>query len=149
MHYYLLALISGTFITIQVGINGKLLSHIGSPILTSLISFVVGTIGLGVAYIGAVCYGMETSPTLQAFTQPGFWLWTGGLFGAFYIFSTVICLPNIGVANMLSLVVAGQIILAIAFDHFGLLGSPVHEVSLQRLIGVILLIVSVYLIQTN
>ncbi|MCE5284508.1 MAG: DMT family transporter [Pelosinus sp.] len=149
MFYYLLALVSGTFITFQVSINGKLLSQIGSPLLTSLISFIAGTAGLGLVYIGSICLGMESLPTMQTLTQPSFWLWTGGLFGAFYIFSTVICLPSIGIANMLSLVIAGQFILAIVFDHFGLLGSPVHTISPQRLIGVILLIVSVYLIQTN
>lgn len=149
MLYYLLALISGTFITTQVGINGKLLPFAQSPILTSLFSFVVGTIGLGIVYIAAICSRQELWPNLQVITQSSWWMWTGGLFGAFYIFSTVVCLPKIGVANMLSLVVAGQLILAIVFDHFGILVNSVHAITPQRSIGVILLIVSVYLIQTN
>ncbi|MBP2656718.1 MAG: hypothetical protein H6Q73_4287, partial [Firmicutes bacterium] len=31
MFYYLLSLISGAALTTQVGINGKLLSNVGSP----------------------------------------------------------------------------------------------------------------------
>jgi len=149
MCYYLLALISGAAVTTQVGINGKLLVNIGGPILTSFISFLVGTIVLAIAYILAVYYGLEPIPTFNAMTQTSLWLWMGGVLGAFYIFTTILCSPKIGFANMFSLLVAGQIILAIIFDHFGLLGSSVHLISPLRFIGVILLIVSVYLIQTN
>ncbi|MBP2661768.1 MAG: hypothetical protein H6Q69_4800 [Firmicutes bacterium] len=149
MFYYLLSLISGAALTTQVGINGKLLSNVGSPVLTSFISFFVGTLGLAIAYIIAVYYGIQSVPTLHAFTQTNFWMWLGGLLGAFYIFVAIFCSPKIGFANMFSLVVAGQIILAVIFDHFGLLGSSVHIVTPIRLMGVALLIVSVYLIQTN
>ncbi|SFM39826.1 DMT family transporter [Pelosinus propionicus] len=149
MYYYLLALISGAAITTQVGINVKLLSNLGSPVLASLISFSVGTIGLAIVYILAACYGLQPVPTLDAISQTSSWMWTGGLLGAFYIFTTIFCSPKIGFANMFSLVVAGQIVLSIIFDHFGLLGSPVHLVTPFRLIGVALLIVGVYLIQTN
>lgn len=149
MYYYLLALISGAALTTQVGINVKLLSNLGSPILTSFISFSVGTIGLAIVYILAACYGLQPVPTLSAIAQTNSWMWIGGLLGAFYIFTTIFCSPNIGFANMFSLIVAGQIVLSIVFDHFGLLGSPVHLVTPVRLIGVTLLIFSVYLIQTN
>ncbi|MBP2651220.1 MAG: hypothetical protein H6Q74_2045 [Firmicutes bacterium] len=66
MCYYLLALISGAAVTTQVGINGKLLVNIGGPILTSFISFLVGTIVLAIAYILAVYYGLEPIPTFNA-----------------------------------------------------------------------------------
>ena len=50
MLYYLLAVIAGATVSSQVAINGKLLNYLGSPILTSLISFLVGTVGLAVLY---------------------------------------------------------------------------------------------------
>ncbi len=149
MYYYLFALISGAALTSQIGINGKLLSTIESPVLTSFISFLIGTIALAVIYIVAVCYGLQPVPALNAITQTSLWMWLGGLLGAFYIFTTIICAPKIGFANMFSLVVAGQIILAIIFDHFGILGNPRHILSPFRAFGVTLLIVSVYLIQTT
>ncbi|MDF2856978.1 MAG: hypothetical protein K0Q87_2829 [Neobacillus sp.] len=149
MFYYLIALISGAALTSQIGINGRLLSTMESPVLTSFISFLVGTIALAVIYGAAVCYGLQPVPAFYAIKQTNFWMWLGGLFGAFYIFTTILCAPRIGFANMFSLVVAGQIILAIIFDHFGVLGNPVHTLSPFRALGVSLLIVSVYLIQTN
>ena len=64
MLYYLLAAIAGTTLTTQVAINGKLLSYIGSPILTAFLSFLVGTVGLGVLYVIAAYYGWQSIPWL-------------------------------------------------------------------------------------
>ncbi len=149
MYYYLFALMSGAALTTQIGINGKLLSTMESPVLTSLISFFIGTVALAVIYIVAVFYGLQPVPAFNAITQISLWMWLGGLLGAFYIVTAILCSPKIGFANMFSLVVAGQIILAIIFDHFGVLGNPIHILSPFRAFGVTLLIVSVYLIQTN
>ncbi|NCD09614.1 MAG: EamA-like transporter family protein, partial [Negativicutes bacterium] len=54
-----------------------------------------------------------------------------------------------GFGNMFSIIVASQIILAIIFDHFGLLTGQPHLISNMRLLGVGLLVVGVYLIQNN
>lgn len=147
--YYLLAFISGSVLTLQVGINGKLLHSLGSPVLTSFISFMVGTIGLGVTYVCTAFLGIQTVPSLQSLSLPNWWAWSGGILGAFYIFTVIFVAPKIGFANMFSLVVAGQIILAIVFDHFGVLGNQIHSVTALKSVGVTLLIAGVYLIQTN
>lgn len=61
--YYLLSLISGFALTLQVGINGVLRSKIGSPILSSLISFGVGTLGLALVFFFTVLNDSSTLPT--------------------------------------------------------------------------------------
>ena len=149
MLYYLLAIIAGTTLSSQVAINGKLLSYLGSPILTAFISFLIGTAGLGVIYLVSAYYGLQTIPNFSALSQTSFWMWTGGLLGAFYIFTTVFVAPKIGFANLFSLIVAGQIILALVFDHFGLLTGQPHLTSSMRMVGVAFLIIGVYLIQNN
>jgi len=149
MYYYLMALIGGAAATTQVGVNGRLLSHLGSPVFTSFISFSVGTVGLALIYILAIMAGVQQVPSLSAIPQTSAWMWTGGLLGAFYVFTTIICAPKIGFANLYSLVIAGQLFLAITLDHFGLLGSPLHAVTPLRAAGVLFLITGVYLIQTH
>jgi len=149
MLYYLLAIIAGTTLSSQVAINGKLLFHLGSPILTAFISFLIGTVGLGVIYLVSVYQGLQTVPNFSALSQTSFWMWTGGLLGAFYIFTTVFVAPKIGFGNMFSLIVASQIGLAIIFDHFGLLTGQPHLTSNMRMLGVGFLAVGVYLIQNN
>lgn len=149
MLYYLLALISGAALSTQVGINGKLLFYLKTPIFTAFISFLVGTIGLAVTYLATAYYGLQPIPTFSAISKTSLWMWLGGLLGAFYIFSTIFCSPKIGFASMFSLVVAGQILTAVLFDHFGVFGNPVHPIDPFRLVGILLLIASVYLIQTH
>ncbi len=150
MHYsyFLLSFIAGIALTTQVALNGKLLSGLSSPILTSAVSFAVGTVGLLITYIITAHWGIQEIPAIQNAGKLSWWIWTGGLLGAFYIVTSIISSPRIGFANMFSLVIAGQIIFAIILDHLGVLGT-VHTVTLARITGVILLIAGVYLIQTN
>lgn len=48
---------------------------------------------------------------------------------------------------MFSLVICGQIILSIIFDHHGFLGNEIHLINLQRILGVVLLITGAAIIQ--
>jgi len=132
-----------------VGINGELRSKIGSPILSSLISFAVGTIVLTITFFFTVLSGSSSAQNFINIKNTSWWMFTGGLLGAFYIFTTIFTSPKIGFANMFSLVICGQIILAIIFDHFGLLGNQIHTINSLRVLGVILLILGVYIIQTH
>lgn len=147
--YYLLSLVSGFALTLQVGINGQLRFKMGNPILSSLISFSVGTLGLAIVFLSTVLNGSSALPTANHIKNTSWWMFTGGLLGAFYIFTTIFTSPKIGFANMFSLIICGQIILAVVFDHFGLLGNQVHLLSPLRVLGIILLVLGVYIIQTH
>lgn len=147
LKYYLLSFLSGLAVTLQVGINGQLRSNVGSPILSSLISFLVGSIGLCIVFCFTLANGTYTVSSLSTMKDIRLWMFTGGLLGAFYIFTTIIAPPKIGFANMFSLAICGQIILAVLFDHFGLMGNKIHLISPYRIIGIILLVSGVYIIQ--
>jgi len=147
--YYLLSLISGFALTFQVGINGALRLKLGNPILSSLISFAVGTIALAMVLFLTVLNGSSSLPSAANIKNTSWWMFTGGLLGAFYIFTTIFTSPKIGFANMFSLVICGQIILAVIFDHFGLLSNAVHVLTPWRVVGIVFLILGVYIIQTH
>lgn len=147
--YYLLSLVSGFALSLQVGINGELRSKIGNPILSSLISFGVGTLGLAIVFFITVMNGSSTLQTANNIKNTSWWMFIGGLLGAFYIFTTIFTSPKIGFANMFSLVICGQIVLTVIFDHFGLLGNEIHLLTPIKTLGVILLILGVYIIQTH
>ncbi len=142
LFFLLLALAAGAMMPVQAALNNKMAEATGSPILAALMSFLVGTVAL----IGAV---LATTPmsTLAQMKNAPYVAWTAGLLGAFFVTSTVILLPRLGVALTFSLVVAGQMILTLIFDHYGLLGVPVKEISLPRLAGVVLICVGVVLIR--
>ncbi|MEO5858061.1 MAG: DMT family transporter [Pyrinomonadaceae bacterium] len=46
-----------------------------------------------------------------------------------------------------SVLIAGQMVVTLVIDHFGLLGLPVKEVSLARLGGILLITAGVILIR--
>lgn len=72
--------------------------------------------------------------------------WTGGIFGAIFIGVAIVTVPRLGAATVLALIVVGQMLGALAFDHLGLLGVPQHSVTSVRLLGAALLIFGVVLI---
>ena len=73
--------------------------------------------------------------------------WIGGLLGAFYVTANVLLVPRLGVAMTFSLIIAGQMLVTVIIDHFGLLGVPVKEVSLPRAAGILLITAGVVLIR--
>ena len=66
--------------------------------------------------------------------------WTGGLFGAIFITTSVVMIPRLGVATVMTLIVVGQLLGSLVFDHFGLLGTPQHQITFVRLLGAACLI---------
>jgi bacterial/archaeal transporter family-2 protein len=73
--------------------------------------------------------------------------WSGGIFGAIYIAISILLLPKFGAATVIALIVAGQMFGSLAFDHFGLLGVPIHPANGVRLAGAVLLVLGVILIR--
>jgi bacterial/archaeal transporter family-2 protein len=141
--FYILAFLCGAIYPIQGSFNGKLLSHVGSPIITAIISFLAGLAGLVIlGFVNKVHWQQ-----LLLVKNAPWYAWTGGLLGAFYVATVVIVLPRLGTVLTFSLIVAGQLVLSIIMDHFGLLGNTVRELSLGRLAGIVLLVIGIVLIR--
>ena len=147
--YFMLAFIAGMGATLQANINSRLRLSLGNPVFSSLVNFTVGGMVLVTIYIAnSMITGNHILLPFASVKQTSWWMWTGGFLGALYVFTTVYTSPKIGFGSMFSLIVAGQILLAVIFDHFGFLGTHVHPVSLLRMAGVCLLSIGVYVIQT-
>src|SRR4029079_10099207 len=118
--YLLLALIAGTMMPTQAAVNNKMAAVVDSPISAAFISFVVGTIGL---LVFMVATGTPLGNLAAAKNAPPI-AWIGGLMGAFFVASSVALVPRLGVALTFSLIVAGQMLITLVLDHFGVLGVP-------------------------
>jgi bacterial/archaeal transporter family-2 protein len=140
--FYLLALAAGLGLTAQAGVNTQLRQAIGDPLTASLLSFLVGTVALLIFVLSAGA----SVPSWSALGQLSWWKWTGGLIGAGYVTMVILVAPRIGAANMVALIVAAQMVSAVLFDHYGLLGFPVHPANLWRIAGSLLIIGGVFLI---
>jgi bacterial/archaeal transporter family-2 protein len=141
--FILLALAAGAMMPTQAATNNKMAMVVDSPVLSAFISFVVGTVALfGYVLISGIPLGNIAS----AKEAPAV-AWVGGLLGAFFVASAVTLVPRLGVAMTFSLIIAGQMLVTLVIDHFGLLGVPVKEVSLPRIGGILLITAGVVLIR--
>lgn len=144
--YYLLALLAGVALATQTGINAQLRTVVGSPVLATLISFLVGTLVL-ILYL--VLFERDSWDSVRQLQGMAFYKILGGVIGAAYVCSVIVLAPRIGAANLLALIVGGQIMFALFLDHYGFLGFEQHSFNIFRLAGACLLIAGVMLILKN
>jgi bacterial/archaeal transporter family-2 protein len=147
MNYILttLAFFLGGLLPIQVGVNAELAKYINSPILAALVSFLVGGVCL---ILGALIFKVPL-PTLNQVTSLPTWLWGGGMIGAAVVLGSILAGPKIGALALVSLLLAGQLVVSVLIDHYGWLGFPIQKTNIQRLLGVLLLVGGFLLVRKN
>lgn len=140
--FYILPVLAGIAITVQSGINSQLRQAISHPILAAFISFLTGTIALAVLLF----FSKQALPTLQQYSAISWYKFSGGLLGVFVVTVTLLSVQEIGASNMFVLIVAGQLFTALLMDHFGVLGMRENPISLQKMLGIVLVVGGAYLV---
>ena len=133
--YLIIALAAGVALATQSAINTQFAKAMsGEAVIATFISFAVGTIVLFfIAWVKTDLWGnLSTVPS-----QP-WWKLIGGVLGAVVVFTTVLLAPKLGITAMLFFIIVGQLITATTIDHFGLIGMPIREVNITKLIGLII-----------
>ncbi|QPA32545.1 DMT family transporter [Thermaerobacillus caldiproteolyticus] len=143
--FIVFAFLAGVALPFQFGINAQLRNFIGSPYLAAVVSFSVGALTLSIFSIFSIL--MTSFSFNRNITEAPWWIWIGGVLGAFYVLATIILIPRIGAATTVAFVLTGQIIASILIDHFGLLNVPEHALSLPRIFGTLLIVAGVILVQ--
>ena len=135
--WWLLALpfVAGAFLPLQAGINGQLAKQVSSVMSAALVSFLVGTLALL-----AVVLIQRELPTFEALKGVSWWQWSGGLLGAVFIATAAFVSPRIGALLFMTLVLAGQLSMALMLDHFGWAGYREAPISIGKLAGLALII---------
>src|SRR5919108_3997232 len=85
---------------------------------------------------------------LQAGDAP-WWVWIGGILGAFYVLGSIVTAPKLGAATLVALILAGQAIASLLVDHYGWVGFEGHPITLVRVAGVVLLAGGVALVRLS
>jgi bacterial/archaeal transporter family-2 protein len=67
-----------------------------------------------------------------------------GVLGVIVIGATVFNVPRIGVAAAVTLIIAGQLLVAATLDHFGALGVATKPLSLERVAGLGLVLIGAW-----
>jgi transporter family-2 protein len=139
-----LAVLAGAGLSAQIAVNVHLRQGAGHPAIAAFISFQVGALIL----LAALLVARLPWPSLAELSKVPVWAWTGGLLGAYYVFSTIALAPRLGAALFVVLVIGGQLVTALTIDQFGWLGK-VQPLDPWRLAGVALVVLGVTLINRS
>ena len=136
-----LAIGAGASFVMQQAANANLRVVLGSAAWAGFVSYFGGTLCML-----ALAFAMrdELPPAVVA-VRANWWAWSGGFFGAIYIAISILLVPRLGTATFIALLVAGQMLSSLVFDHYGLFGVVQHSVDLYRLLGAVLLVGGVIL----
>jgi transporter family-2 protein len=122
----------GLAVAMQPSINARLAQKVG-PYESSLISFAVGALALLVVVM------ISGRGNLRGVAAASWWELTGGLLGAYFVTMTIIAVPRLGTAAVMSMIIAGQLITGALLDQLGAFGMRQIPLTSMRGLGILLL----------
>lgn len=141
----LLVVGAGVSVALQQILNANLRTQLGSPWWAGFVSYFVGVMTMLI--VAVLAPGPRISFASLGHGGSAWVAWTGGIFGAIFISTAILMVPRLGTATVLALIVVGQMVGSLAFDHFGLFGLEQHPANLLRLAGAGCLVAGVVLIR--
>jgi transporter family-2 protein len=140
----LVALVTGGLIALQAPINAEAASRLGHPLTAATMSFCVGTV---VLILLTALFARHGSHLGALKTMPLYMLIGGGLLGAIYVTVTLVLAPRIGVAAVMALGIAGQLVTALLIDRLGLFELLERGLSAGRVGGAVLVLVGALMVR--
>ncbi len=140
LFYACLMLATGMGIPVMAALSARLGTAYGSPSFAASVLFLVA-LSISVTFFFATSNDLKLTPKISV----PFYFYLGGVFVAFYVLSITWVAPKFGIGNAVAFVLLGQIISMAAIDQFGLLGAPIRALNAQRLAGLVLMSVGVFL----
>ena len=141
--YALVMLIAGICVPVLAVLNAGLGKELGSApaacVILSLVALVTCTVIL-----------LATGPLaiLNTFSSSKH-LFFGGVLFIVYILSITFIAPKFGLGNAIFFILLGQILSAAIIDHFGLFGAISQSLSYQRITGIFIMVLGIWLTQNN
>lgn len=139
----LAALVTGALVPLQLASNGQLGGVTRNAFTASLIVFLIGSVVLTLI----VLVTRPALPSMGTLTSAPPTVWLGGAIATLYIVAIVVLAPRLGVGLTTALILVGQIVTALALDHFGAFGNPQHTLDLGRLAGLALMVCGIVVIK--
>jgi transporter family-2 protein len=137
--YAVLMIFAGLGIPVMAAINGGLGVKLQNPAMATSILLIVGSL-ISIGYLFCT-----TGLTKLYSPDVPYYMYMGGFFVIFYILSITWVSPKFGIGNAISFVLLGQLISMALIDHFRLLGAIHNPITFQRLFGIVLMAIGVFL----
>lgn len=141
----LFAVLVGAAVPLQSAVNAGMGASQGHPLYGALTNTTVATLLFAVLVVAL----RVPPPNLKGAVAGPWWLWTGGLVGAAFVFGGLFVAPRVGAAAFAAATIFGTVAASLLIDHLGLLGFAVRSVSLARLTGVGCILLGLLLLQAG
>lgn len=128
-------MVGGLLLPVQTCFNSRLREAVGSPFVSSLWSFMGGTLFL--LAVASLVEGRFLFPAGAVAGEPA-WIWVGGLLGVIGLTTNIFVFPKIGGVQAVILPIAGQIVMGLVIDAWGLFSAPQQAMTPLRLVGAVL-----------
>ena len=128
---------------VQAAMNARLKDGVQSPALTGLIAFAVGALAL----TPLVLAGVGGRARLAGAAGVPWWGYLGGVSLALLVTVILVAVKQTNAGATIAAVVAGQVVAALAVDHFAWLGVDRVPAGPGRLAGAVLVIGGMLLLQ--
>jgi len=142
MESILLIILIGLIGGIAVGLQGPMASMITQRLGIFESVFIVHMGGAVVALIPLLVY---SGGKLTEWRSVPWYVLGAGIFGLVVIGAISYTLPRVGAAAAIMTIVAGQLFISVALDHFGLLGAAQRSLDPTRVLGLGVVLVGVWL----
>jgi transporter family-2 protein len=145
----LMAVIAGVATAFQPPVNARFAMQAGHPIHGSIINFAVGCLVMLLAWFVLSRFVDAPAPAPAELAKGPWWMWVGGVFGAFFVTTAVFVSPKLGTTNYLIAMIAGQLIASLLIDRFGLMNMREIPLSPGRILGVLVVIAGVVIVKVS
>lgn len=140
-----------TIVLLLIGLAGGVAVGVQGP-LASLISQRTGALESAfIVHVGGAIAALLLLAALRGGAM-GQWravpwyAYGAGVLGLVVISSVSYTIPRMGVAPSLTLIIAGQLLVGVLLDQFGLLGAEIRPITLDKLFGLLVLTLGVWLL---
>lgn len=142
IYLYPVIIVAGILQAAGAAMSAQLKTSLANPWLASTVSF-----GLIVCvFILLFAVMPRPLPTAQGIAGMPWWAPLAGLAGALAVLMGLLYVDKIGAGPFNGLVITANILASLAIDHFGLLNMQVHEMSIWRALGAVLMVGGIVLI---
>ena len=131
-----LAALAGAAMAVQGTLNAALGKVLGIWESTLIVHLIGTATVLAIILVGGIGFS-----NLGKLSQAPWYAYLGGVLNVIMIYAVVRVIPEVGVANATTAIIAAQIITALVIDNFGLLGMKKYVFHYTDILGIVLLAV--------
>lgn len=143
MSTVLLVVIFGLLAGVAVGVQSPMASQISQRVGVMESVFIIH---IGGAIAAAIILLARRGGNLGAWHEAPWYTLGAGIFGLVVVGAASYAIPRIGAVPTIVLIVAGQMVVSAIIDQLGLFGTSVRPLDVERLVGIVVLFVGVWLV---